>query len=316
MTSPPTAYAHEQTSKPPVKRRNHAQRYTVDDGARCVSDLRKCVGRTPGERQLCLSACSMDKCDLGERPCIRLFGTDGSIQSLMRSLWLMDGVAAPAWFRAPMSFQACTLPRSVIAAMQRHNVPALKVWLDLDDAHLGAVDGQILSLAHWAVLSSCLPALEELIRRCAPFDIRHHRGATPLFVAVISQQEAAMRMLLKAQANPNISDFEGTTPLMAACRCGAVSAVNLLLDAGADPTRRDHAGRNALTVAVEHGRKAVCLIFKQRFRGTPIWSQLREGFETVRPVAHGKAGFFAVEHHGTRSPRRAGSTHPPPRRGA
>ena len=293
------------SSQSPKELRGRA--HSVDDGWRCAKDLRAARPRTPNEYELFFQACSLedkskddrmptllfdespyeDMCRKASVSHVRLharaaarYGSSRAASDcskrLLRALWLLDAVPAPLAPRPTMHFPACWIPSSVVNALRAKNLCAIKLWLDLDEAHLGARDRKLMGLAHWAVMLQWLPALDELISRCAPLDIRSHKGATPLYVAALMQREDAVRRLLEAKANPNVPDHDGMTPLMVACRAGATGAVLALLDAGASPTLCDSSGSNALTHAVEKKRKRVYMLLQQRYQRTRVWAAMHK----------------------------------------
>ena len=308
-TTPPTVYVKSDlpasSSQSPKELRGRA--HSVDDGRRCAKDLRAARPRTPNEYELFFQACSLedkskddrmptllfdespyeDMCRKASVSHVRLharaaarYGSSRAASDcskrLLRALWLLDAVPAPLAPRPTMHFPACWIPSSVVNAFRAKNLCAIKLWLDLDEAHLGARDRKLMGLAHWAVMLQWLPALDELISRCAPLDIRSHKGATPLYVAALMQREDAVRRLLEAKANPNVPDHDGTTPLMVACRAGATGAVLALLDAGASPTLYDSSGSNALMHAVEKKRKGVYMLLRQRYQRTRVWAAMHK----------------------------------------
>ena len=78
-------------------------------------------------------------------------------------------------------------------------------------------------------------------------------GLTPLHLASMCGDLAAVRLLLRAGANINApSAHTGTTPLHQACSTGRYPVAKLLIAAGADVNGRDYYGQTPLLTTAQH----------------------------------------------------------------
>jgi len=77
---------------------------------------------------------------------------------------------------------------------------------------------------------------------------------TPLMVASIVGDTAAVRELLRRGADPNLRDKSGRTALMEAAYDGRAGIVRDLLAAGADPDAKDNNGDTARALFIKSGR--------------------------------------------------------------
>jgi len=71
-------------------------------------------------------------------------------------------------------------------------------------------------------------------------------GLTPLHIATLANQPAAVELLLAHGADVSLADREGNTALHMASFLGRTHIVRLLLKAGADPELRNHLGFSSL----------------------------------------------------------------------
>uniref|UniRef100_UPI00398F130E BRCA1-associated RING domain protein 1 isoform X2 n=1 Tax=Pristiophorus japonicus TaxID=55135 RepID=UPI00398F130E len=86
---------------------------------------------------------------------------------------------------------------------------------------------------------------------------RNHKGETPLHIASIKGDIAAVEQLLENGANPNIKDNAGWAPLHEACNHGHVEVVELLLQFGALLNTPGYQNDSPLHDAVMNGHMEV-----------------------------------------------------------
>ena len=77
--------------------------------------------------------------------------------------------------------------------------------------------------------------------------------ATPLYISLANDQEAAARLLLSRGADPNIPDSALGTPLMLAAGKGQLSLLRRLIEAKANVNAQDSDGWTALHLAAGGG---------------------------------------------------------------
>ena len=90
-----------------------------------------------------------------------------------------------------------------------------------------------------------------LIRAGARVDAATRYGVTPLYLASVNGNAAAIDALLRGGADPNAANPGGETALMTAARTGRVEAVSLLLDQGAAVNAK---GKRSRADSVDVGR--------------------------------------------------------------
>ena len=79
----------------------------------------------------------------------------------------------------------------------------------------------------------------------ADVNLPKNDGVTPLMIAAINENDAALRILLSAGASVNLQDNKGMTALMYAVINGSVSATTTLIENGADAMIKNHEGKTA-----------------------------------------------------------------------
>jgi ankyrin repeat protein len=98
------------------------------------------------------------------------------------------------------------------------------------------------------------PWWKALIAARADVKAATREGATPLYLASVNGDAAAIAALLKAGADPNQTLRQGKTALMEASRSGNVEAIRVLLDHGADVKAKESLrGTTALMWAASEG---------------------------------------------------------------
>ena len=112
---------------------------------------------------------------------------------------------------------------------------------------------------HWAVRQDRLDMVNLLIEAGANVKAANRLGVTPLLLACINGNAAAIEALLKAGADANgvVSEL-GETPLMMAARTGNSDAVKVLLSHGANVNSRESSlGETALMFATAEGHPSI-----------------------------------------------------------
>lgn len=115
--------------------------------------------------------------------------------------------------------------------------------------------GQATPLALAAVMGN-EAALEVLIYEGADVNCRDVVGATPLHLAVLNGHLHAVKVLLergRARVDPAAHGFDEATPLWLAASFGQLEALHILIKAGADVDVTNGAGVAPLHVAIEGG---------------------------------------------------------------
>lgn len=105
--------------------------------------------------------------------------------------------------------------------------------------------------------------IDLLVKRKVPVDAKNESGLTPLHIACINDNVAAISSFLKNGADINKTEINGCTPLVIACANGNICSVETLLKSGADVTREDFKGADAIISAIgnEH-RDIISLLVK------------------------------------------------------
>ncbi|KAL3115540.1 hypothetical protein niasHT_015878 [Heterodera trifolii] len=132
-------------------------------------------------------------------------------------------------------------------------------------AHLGHLDCDGHSAAHWAVVCGQLDILIALHRYGAPIDLADVHGAYPLHYATVSSStaveeevplaraEAILHTLLRKGVPLECADIDGRTPLLWAASDGNLSAFCTLIQAGANQFATDRDGLGVIHCAASHG---------------------------------------------------------------
>lgn len=92
--------------------------------------------------------------------------------------------------------------------------------------------------------------IQKLVRDGADVNGVTRSGYSPLMIAIMSGDYAAVKVLISCNADVNFSGPSGTTPLLLATRASDTTMVRILLDHNADINRRDRAGMSPLIWAV------------------------------------------------------------------
>ena len=128
---------------------------------------------------------------------------------------------------------------------------------------------------HNAVVSHDTYQLKRLIGRGVEPDIANPNGKTPLVMATVNRNEAAVQMLLSAGASPDGGPMLRCSPLCHAAYWGRYYTVRMLVNAGASINFRDENGKTPSMRAKENRRFLVfkyleqCRIEQEGGRETP-----------------------------------------------
>lgn len=116
--------------------------------------------------------------------------------------------------------------------------------------------------------SGDLQGLAELIQKdpLIDFNIKNHKGYSPLMLSIYNGQDVFSEALLRGGADPNSKDNVGNTILMGAAFKGNISLINLLISYGADPKMTNEAGMTALDWAQTFGRHEAVKLFTEKFK--------------------------------------------------
>jgi ankyrin repeat protein len=157
------------------------------------------------------------------------------------------------------------------------------------DVNAPQIDGT--TALHWAVRANDLDLMDLLIGAGANARAANKSGATPLLLAAINGNAAAIERLIRAGANPNAPlTNSADTALMMASRSGNVDAVRVLLEHGAQLNSRETwGGTTALMWAVsEHHPDVVKLLIERgadvSAKSNFVPSASGRGFEGTTPV--------------------------------
>ncbi|MCR9295693.1 MAG: ankyrin repeat domain-containing protein [bacterium] len=101
----------------------------------------------------------------------------------------------------------------------------------------------------FAAATDNLPVLEAELKRGVSIDVRSEEAYTPLHVASVFGQTAAVELLLSQNADVSLADNEGNTALHMAVFLGRTDVVRALLAHGADPHARNSAGFSSIDCA-------------------------------------------------------------------
>jgi hypothetical protein len=99
-------------------------------------------------------------------------------------------------------------------------------------------------------------------------DLDYEPGGTPLHIATIRGDIAAIKVLIENGADVNALDVENQSPLTLAARRGLVDVAQLLLDAGACIEHRDRRGYTPLMPAAWEGQLSIVELLHRRGANT------------------------------------------------
>ena len=106
---------------------------------------------------------------------------------------------------------------------------------------------------HDAARAGDVPAIARLLADGLPIDARDTDGRTPVMVATVARQTAAVRRLIEAEADLDIRDNRLDNVLLYAGANGLLDILRLANEAGADPALTNRFGGTALIPACERG---------------------------------------------------------------
>ena len=145
-------------------------------------------------------------------------------------------------------------------------MPLLLARLEDDvGEHLGMVDKNGSSAAHFACNFKQASALALLLDAGASMTARNSLGRTPLMAAARVGATDCVTLLVEKSGyalDLDAWDGHGCTALDLAGHFGQHQAVSLLLHAGADPTIRDNQGQTALQTAQAQGHQECVALFE------------------------------------------------------
>ncbi len=111
-------------------------------------------------------------------------------------------------------------------------------------------------------------ALQSLLDRGLPPNVRNEKGDSLLMLASYHRHVSASILLLLRGADPELANGpDGKTPLMFAAMFDRPEMIDLLLSRGADATRTDASGNTALSLACALGAEGA-LATLERYRRT------------------------------------------------
>ncbi|RCN39210.1 ankyrin repeat protein [Ancylostoma caninum] len=96
-----------------------------------------------------------------------------------------------------------------------------------------------------------------LVKKGADVNAKDKFGMTPLDIATLKNNEAAVCALIENRANPNEKDDDGSTSLLKACIYCSSNLVRLLLSSGADCNVTDKWHNSVYHMVARHGRNDV-----------------------------------------------------------
>jgi ankyrin repeat protein len=129
---------------------------------------------------------------------------------------------------------------------------------------------------------------------------RNRYGVTPLHLAAVNGDAAALQALLAAGADPNAALPEGETALLTAARTGAPEAVGTLLRAGADvdATEKWYGETALIWAAAENHADAVRALIEHgadpNVRSAPQTWERRRLSQTLLPLGEWTPLFYAA----------------------
>ena len=152
---------------------------------------------------------------------------------------------------------------ALLAAAQQGDVPALLAAAAQEEA-AGRALGEVVHARsgdcamHVAARTGRVAAVEAVLRRGVPADVRNLEGKTALHEAAQACQAATATVLLAAGAEVDAIKRADWTPLMLACtKPGNTAVVELLLAAGARTELRNKDGWTAWHLAARAGDLAI-----------------------------------------------------------
>jgi hypothetical protein len=110
---------------------------------------------------------------------------------------------------------------------------------------------------HRAAATGDLALITALLAEELPIDGRDDDGRTPVLVATVARQTAAVRALVEAGADIDIRDNRLDNPFLYAGAEGLLDILRLVNEAGADPAITNRYGGIALIPACERGHVEV-----------------------------------------------------------
>lgn len=116
-------------------------------------------------------------------------------------------------------------------------------------ATVEALDRDMNTALHYAVLGNKLSSLKKLLEFGANTNVCNQKQETPLGIAATRGNLEAANLLIKAKANINQLTVEGHSALMLAARHNQYQIVQLLLVEGANPFLSNRAHKTALQIA-------------------------------------------------------------------
>ena len=134
-----------------------------------------------------------------------------------------------------------------------------------------------------ATAENRVEAVQNLLNRGEPLEVKDSNGNTPLLIAAGEGFEAIARLLLQKGANTEAQDANDNTPLILASEKGHKSIVQLLLDRGANMEAQDANGNTPLIHASEKGHKSI------------VQSLLDRGANTGRKNKAGKTAYMVAQ---------------------
>ena len=110
---------------------------------------------------------------------------------------------------------------------------------------------------HEAAARGDLGVIADLLSQGLDIDARDADGRTPVMVATVARQTAAVRALVDAGADVDIRDDRLQNPFLYAGAEGLLDILRLVIGAGADPAITNRYGGIALIPACERGHVEV-----------------------------------------------------------
>lgn len=129
-------------------------------------------------------------------------------------------------------------------------------WLLSGVTDINAEDHQGRTPLYWAVLSNNEAIIEQLLAKGADVEV-NGRGRTPLLLATNHGCKTVVQQLLAKGADIELKNQRGQTPLMLAAECGYVAIMQQLLAKGANAEAKDQDGWTPLWWATQRGHEAI-----------------------------------------------------------